>query len=129
MRIIANENITGSVINKLRATGHDVLSVKETMRGANDPDVLSRAQTEQRLVITHDKDFGELAFRFGMPADCGVVLFRLSDDDPDVDNQRIIDVLESRSDWAGHFCVVDDEKIRIRPLPGFSSTPDSSGDS
>ena len=49
MRIIANENITGSVINKLRATGHDVLSVKETMRGANDPDVLSRAQTEQRL--------------------------------------------------------------------------------
>ena len=46
MRIIANENITGSVINKLRATGHDVLSVKETMRGANDPDVLSRAQTE-----------------------------------------------------------------------------------
>ncbi len=61
MRIIANENITGSVIRQLRETGHDVLSVKETIRGANDADVLSQAQAEQRLVITHDKDFGELA--------------------------------------------------------------------
>jgi len=129
MRIIANENITGSVISRLRAKGHDVTSVKETSRGANDSDVLSQAQAEQRLVITHDKDFGELAFRFGLPAECGVVLFRLSGDDPVVDNQRIIEVLESSLDWAGHFCVVDDEKIRVRSLPGFSSTQDSSGDS
>ena len=48
MRIVADENITGSIIQQLRATGHDVLSVKETMRGANDPDVLSRAQAERK---------------------------------------------------------------------------------
>ena len=124
MRIIANENISGSVIRHLRETGHDVLSVKDTIRGANDTDVLSQAQAEQRLVITHDKDFGELAFRFGLPAECGIVLFRLSGGNPDVDYQRIIEVLESRSDWAGHFCVVDDEKIRVRSLPGLSSTQD-----
>jgi predicted nuclease of predicted toxin-antitoxin system len=40
--------------------------VKETMRGRGDPAILARAQTEERLVVTHDKDFGELAFRFGL---------------------------------------------------------------
>jgi predicted nuclease of predicted toxin-antitoxin system len=126
MRIMANENITASVIGRLRAAGHDVLSVKETMRGAADPDVLSRAHAEQRLLITHDKDFGELAFRSDWPADCGVVLFRLSGNDPDVDNRRIIEILTSRTDWEGHFSVVDDLRIRMRPLPS-SPTPHDSG--
>lgn len=129
MRIIANENITASVIGQLRARGHDVLSVKETLRGASDPDVLARAQADQRLVITHDKDFGELAFRSGLPANCGIVLFRLSGNDPDVDNRRVIEVLESRADWAGHFAVVDDQRIRMRPLPGASTSHDSTSDS
>jgi predicted nuclease of predicted toxin-antitoxin system len=66
MRIVANENVSATVIARLRADGHDVLSVKETMRGRGDPAILARAQTEERLVVTHDKDFGELAFRFGL---------------------------------------------------------------
>lgn len=72
MRILANENFPGPVIRALRQRGHDVVSVKETMRGASDPQVLARAQAEERLVVAFDKDFGELAFRFGLPARCGV---------------------------------------------------------
>ena len=117
MRIIVNENVSGSVIRALRVRGHDVLSVKESMRSESDEVVLARAQAEQRLVITHDKDFGELAFRHGLPASCGVVLFRLSGTDPESDNQRAVDALESRSDWEGHFAVVEEDRIRIRPLP------------
>ncbi len=118
MRIVANENIAGSVIGALRDAGHDVLSVKESMRGASDEEILARAQSETRIVITHDKDFGELAFRFGLPADAGVVLFRLSGTDPESDNQRILEALAVRSDWEGHFTVVEQDRIRIRPLPG-----------
>ncbi len=117
MRIIANENISAGAIYKLRSAGYDVISVKETMRGASDKEILQRAQTEQCLVITNDKDFGELAFRFRLPSQCGIVLFRLSGSDPQSDNQRILEVLNSRDDWQGHFSVVDDWKIRIRPLP------------
>jgi len=117
MRLIANENVSGTVIRTLREQGHDVLSVKESMRAASDEAVLARAQSEQRLVLTHDKDFGELAFRYGLPASCGVVLFRLSGADPDSDNQHILQVLESRADWEGHFTVVEYDRIRIRPLP------------
>ena len=57
MRLIANENVTGTVIQELRQRGHDVLSVKESMRGADDAAILQRAELEQRLVVTHDKDF------------------------------------------------------------------------
>jgi predicted nuclease of predicted toxin-antitoxin system len=78
MRIIANENVMATVVGELRSRGHDVLSVKETIPKAADDAVLARAQSEQRLVITHDKDFGELAFRYGLPAECGVLLIRLS---------------------------------------------------
>jgi predicted nuclease of predicted toxin-antitoxin system len=73
MRLIANKNVSGTVIRTLRERGHDVLAVKESMRAASDEAVLARAQSEQRLVLTHDKDFGELAFRYGLPASCGVI--------------------------------------------------------
>jgi predicted nuclease of predicted toxin-antitoxin system len=117
MRFIANENVAESVLRGLRQRGHDVLSVKELMRGADDVAILSRAQEESRVVVTHDKDFGELAFRQRLPAQCGIILFRLSGGNPDADNRRILDAIESRTDWAGQFAVVADDRIRMRPLP------------
>jgi predicted nuclease of predicted toxin-antitoxin system len=87
------------------------------MRSAPDDAVLRRATEENRLVVTHDKDFGALAFRWGLPATSGVILFRLSSNSPDEDNRRILSVLEGGMDWAGHFCVVTDDRIRMRPLP------------
>jgi predicted nuclease of predicted toxin-antitoxin system len=62
-RWIVNENVSGSVIRTLRDRGHDVVSVKESLRGAADPHILAQAQADERVVVTHDKDFGELAFR------------------------------------------------------------------
>jgi predicted nuclease of predicted toxin-antitoxin system len=118
MRLIVNENIAKSVIQELRQRGWDVLAVKETMRGAEDTEILRCAELEQRLVITQDKDFGELAFRYRLPASCGIVLFRLSGADPSSDNQRILEVIESRTDWSGNFSVVTDDRIRMRSLPG-----------
>ena len=117
MRLIVNENIGASLVRELRGRGHDVLAVKESMRGADDAVILSRAQAESRLVVTQDKDFGELAFRCGLPAQCGVILFRLADDDPDAEIERMLEVIESRLDWAGHFAVATDDRIRIRPIP------------
>ena len=117
MRLLANENIPGSVVERLRQNGHDVLAVKESMRGAMDIDILARAQAESRVLISQDKDFGELAFRSGLPAQCGVILFRLDGDDPDDDLRRMVEAVESRTDWTGTFAVVDQFRIRLRPLP------------
>ena len=117
MRILADENFPGPILPVLRARGHDVRSVKEDSPGADDQAVLERAQREARVLVTFDKDFGELAFAFGLSATCGVVLFRLSGSHPDVDNRRVITALESGPDWAGHFAVVTEDRIRVRPLP------------
>lgn len=117
MRILANENVPGPVVAALRDAGHDVLSAKEAMTGAADRKVLERAQLEARLVVTFDKDFGELAVRAGLPAASGVVLLRLRGSNPDADNARVVAALSSRDDWPGHFAVVTDDRVRLRPLP------------
>ena len=121
MRIIANENVSSTVIRDLRDRGHDVLAVKELMWSETDPTILARAQAELRVVLTHDKDFGELAFQYGLSARCGVILLRLAGTDRDSDNRRVIEVLESRSDWEGQFSVVEQHRVRIRPLPDVKS--------
>jgi predicted nuclease of predicted toxin-antitoxin system len=129
MRVLANENIPRTLLRELRDRGHDVLSAKESMRGEDDPAILARAQTEARLVVTQDKDFGELAFRFGLPASSGVILFRLSGSDPEADTRRMMEVIESRADWSGQFkpaCVCDSYRRRVgdrrRVRPPASST-------
>ena len=116
MRIIANENVMAAVIRELRTRGHDVLWVKESMPKATDDAILAHAQVENRLVLTHDKDFGELAFRCGLPATCGVLLIRLSGTGPQADIDHVLSIIESRDDWAGHFSVVYRGRLRMRPL-------------
>lgn len=95
MRLIVNENIPRSVCRALRERGHDVFVVKESLPGADDSTILGIAQSESRLVLTQDKDFGELAFRRGLPATCGIILFRLRAANPENDRRRILEVIES----------------------------------
>jgi hypothetical protein len=78
--------------------------------------VLERAHAEDRVVVTFDKDFGELAVRFQLPV-VGVILLRLSGSSPAADNTRAAGAIASRNDWPGHFAVVTDDRIRLRPLP------------
>jgi predicted nuclease of predicted toxin-antitoxin system len=77
MKLLANENFPRLAVEALRDAGHDVLWARTDMGGAADDVILERAQDENRLVVTFDKDFGELAFRWGLPSSCGVILFRL----------------------------------------------------
>lgn len=120
MRLVLDENMPGTLAEILRKSGHDVLAVKESMRGADDAAILVRAQKETRVLLTQDKDFGQLAFRHGLPAGCGIILFRLTGGDPDAEVRRMHDVLKSRRDWTGRFAVVMDDRIRMRPLPQAS---------
>ncbi len=120
MRFLANENVPGPVVAALRERGHDVLWIKESMPGVDDPGVLALAQRESRVVVTADIDFGELAFRSGLPAQCSIVLIRLDWTAPDADNRVVVTALTSRDDWSGIFAVVERDRVRIRPIPPFS---------
>jgi predicted nuclease of predicted toxin-antitoxin system len=117
VRILANENFPEDAVAMLRAAGHDVAWIRTDEPGAHDEEVLRRAQLEERLLLTFDKDFGELAFRVGLPASSGVVLFRISMPSSTHVARVAVAVLGSRDDWAGHFSVIDDRRIRMTPLP------------
>jgi predicted nuclease of predicted toxin-antitoxin system len=117
MRLLANENFPLVAVNSLRHAVHDVLWARTDMPGDADTQILQRAQDEQRLVVTFDKDFGELAFRFGLPAMCGVLLFRFALLSPDHVRKRVVQAIESRGSWAGCFAVIEEDRIRVRPLP------------
>ncbi|MCS6845242.1 MAG: DUF5615 family PIN-like protein [Caldilineales bacterium] len=79
-------------------------------------EVLRRAQNEGRVLLTFDKDFGALAFRAGLPASSGIVLFRIAAPSPAHVAHVAVAVLSSRTDWNGHFSV-EDRRLRMTPLP------------
>ena len=117
MRLLANENFPLDAVEALRENGHDVAWIREDARGSKDEEVLSRAQQEDRILITFDKDFGELAFRSRLPSTGGIILFRITAISSEHIAQVAIQALASRTDWAGHFSVVEDQRIRMTPLP------------
>ncbi len=117
MRILANENFPGDAVTALRQRGHDVAWVRTDSPGISDVEVLERAQRENRIVVTFDKDFGELAFRLKLPALSGIILFRISMRSSAYVARATVAALESRNDWADHFAVVEEHRIRLTPLP------------
>jgi predicted nuclease of predicted toxin-antitoxin system len=117
MQFLANENFPLDVVEGLRNEGHDVAWIRADAPGSKDPDILHRAVTENRILLTFDKDFGDLAFHFGLPATCGIVLFRLQANSSAALAILVVAAIRSRSDWAGNFSVVEPGRIRMRSLP------------
>jgi predicted nuclease of predicted toxin-antitoxin system len=117
MRLLANENFPKEAVEALRRQGHDVKWVRTDCPGISDRQVLSLAQSENRLLLTFDKDFGELAFRAGLPATTGVILFRIPPKFPAFVAQVAVAALDERTDWEGHFSVIEQDRIRMTPLP------------
>ena len=117
MQFLANENFPLDVVKAIRGIGHDVTWIRTDAPGSKDRDILQRAVDEQRLLLTFDKDFGELAFQHGLPASCGIVLFRLQANSSAVLAHLVVTALQSRTDWSGQFSVVEMGRIRMRPLP------------
>ena len=103
MRLLANENFPGAAVRVLEKAGHDIVWVRTAAPGTSDPDVLAWAMREGRVLLTFDKDFGELAGVSALPTMCGVVLFRSPMPRPGDVGRRLAELVMSRDDWAGHF--------------------------
>ncbi len=118
MRFLANENFPRTSVNRLRELGYDIASVIEDSPGVPDFEVLERAADEERIILTFDRDYGELIYRLGMPSPAGVVYFRyvpLTPEEPAKDLLRLLN-LEGVS-LEGRFTVVERTQMRQRPLP------------
>jgi predicted nuclease of predicted toxin-antitoxin system len=123
--LLCDENIDPQVVAKLRMDGADVLTVAEAgLAGAIDPEVLARAHSEGRVVLTHDVDFGMLAIARGQPH-TGIVYLRTGG----LRVSELVEVVDATmaldEDLALPFIAVvtlrsGGIRIRIRPRPPSS---------
>ena len=113
MKFVVDECTGPLVAAWLAQQGHDIVSIFDEARGLDDDAVLARAYAEERVVITSDKDFGDLIFRAKHPHR-GVVLLRLANPSPTRHIQALDDLLKTHADsLLDRFVVVTDAGIRI----------------
>ncbi len=114
MNFVADESVDGPIVHKLRANGHTVFSIAEKLPGIDDDEVLKIASNTKCILITQDKDFGELVFRMGQAHE-GVVLLRLSGISPYPKAELCLNVIEQYANKiTGAFTVVYKDFVKIR---------------
>lgn len=117
MKFLADENFPLPSVRKLRESGHDVVAVIVDSAGAADEEILARAASEQRIVLTFDRDFGELVFRKRLPAPEGIVLFRFDPANPEEPGNYLLELVKQQGlTLAMKFTVASRRQIRQRPF-------------
>ena len=112
MRFLIDESAGPSLARWLRDRGHDVLSVYEEMRGAQDQDILEKASAEAWILVTTDKDFGDKVYRERLSR--ASLCFRLQDQRPDSLIEAMQTLLEAHSErLPSSFVVVTDRRVRF----------------
>jgi predicted nuclease of predicted toxin-antitoxin system len=96
-RFLVDESSGKRLFIALKQNNYDVLSVAQIMPGASDPEVLEFAEKENRILITNDKDFGELIYRLNKSSS-GVILLRLKIDNSQNRIKYLFYVLNNYSD-------------------------------
>jgi predicted nuclease of predicted toxin-antitoxin system len=110
---LADENCDFAVVRALRSAGHDVTSVAEISPRADDNFVLNLARWEKRLLLTEDKDFGNLVFADSQ-ATAGVILIRYSAKARPQLPDAVVRLVASRgSDLEGRFVVMQPGRVRL----------------
>jgi predicted nuclease of predicted toxin-antitoxin system len=117
MRLLADENVPLDTVRALRSAGHDVYSATEGGPGASDLSHVEMAVREDRLIVTFDQDFGEIAVRGLQKPTAGVLLLRIIPPSAE-DVTRLLTELLARPDvtWRGNLSVVDQRHLRQRPI-------------
>ncbi len=118
MEFLADENFPLVSIQLLRKAGHSVKSIIEDSPGSKDSEVLSCAKDENRIILTFDRDYGNMIYRQRPLAPAGVVYFRFAPSGPEEPAQILLGMLEKEEPVLSHrFTVVERGRIRQRTLP------------
>jgi predicted nuclease of predicted toxin-antitoxin system len=120
LRFLADENFPHAAVVAVRGRGHDVSEVAQSAPGTADTRVLSLAAAQGRILLTFDKDFGELTHRRASSGLGGIILFRIPLPAPDQVGARLASLIDARADWLGHFAIVEPGRVRMRRLSASS---------
>ena len=113
MRFIVDECTGPKVARWLRDQGHEIFSVYDEARGMDDEDIIRKADAEDWILITNDKDFGEKVYRERRPHR-GVIFMRLADERVANKTEVLRQLLERYADkLADRFVVVTETRVRF----------------
>ncbi|NVN86437.1 MAG: DUF5615 family PIN-like protein [Rhodopseudomonas sp.] len=116
MRWLGDECVSASLVMALRADGHDVLYIAEMAAGLSDAEVIGLALHERRLLLTEDKDFGDLVVRQGRSVP-GVVLIRIDSAKPSLKATRLAAAIAHFGEGLfGRYLVIEEGRLRARLL-------------
>ena len=116
MRLVADENCDFSVVIDLRLAGHDVVAITEQMAGADDQTVIDFACSERRLLLTEDKDFGQLVFA-AAKQNSGVILIRYPASARSALSAAVVKLLsDSGESLYSRFAVLEPGRVRVTRL-------------
>ena len=117
MNLLADEGVDRAVVERLRNEGHDVLYVAEASPSIPDEEVLRQANDHGALLVTADRDFGELVFRQGR-VHSGVLLLRLAGLSNATKAEIVAEVCRDRAhELPRAFSVISPGQVRIRRAP------------
>ncbi len=115
---LANENFPVPSIAALRNAGLDVTAITEDSPGIADTIVLAQATQEKRIILTFDRDYGELIFYRKLPVPLGVIYLRFVPATPTEAAERILALLNmDHITLEGMFTIIGETQIRQRALP------------
>lgn len=113
MRFLADESCDFSVVRALRDAGHDVCAIAESASGSGDSIVMDMALREERILLTEDKDFGQLVYAYSRQS-CGVIFIRYSARAREALPQAVANLIaEVGNDLALSFVVMSPGRVRI----------------
>lgn len=116
MKIVADESLDFNIVQALRDVGFDVWAVVEQDPSIKDLQVLHIAFEQNALLLTEDKDFGELVVRLQLPHH-GILLIRLGGFDPAIKIPLVLNALQNHlPEIASNFAVLNEIRLRIRYL-------------
>lgn len=114
LKFIADESLEYSIVLWLRELDYDVISIAEDFPSVEDEKVLGKATREDRIIITNDKDFGDLIF-LNKLSHKGIILLRFRTEEVETKINFLKSLLKNYSGKiTNKFTVIDESKIRIR---------------
>jgi len=114
MILVADESVDWPIVERLRQEGHDTTYIAELAPSISDDEVLQEANTRSALLLTEDKDFGELVYRLGR-VHAGIVLIRLAGLTAAAKADTVAKVLLDHAPaLQGAFTVISPGAVRIR---------------
>jgi predicted nuclease of predicted toxin-antitoxin system len=113
MKVLLDACVWGGAKRQLQDAGHDVVWAGDWPQDPGDEEILARARRELRVLVTLDKDFGELAIVRGAPH-CGII--RLVDVSARQQGQLCAALLQkyARELESGAIITGDDRRVRVR---------------